>query len=86
MKKTFPPLFDLKIENSYIIEVADFESDLGLCSLVSELFAFYHIRSGRFGRVHVLIMPALILLVCNSASLMHFKVLCERAKRASYRA
>ena len=33
-----PPLFDLKLEYSYVIKVADFESDLGLFStaLVSE--------------------------------------------------
>ena len=51
-----PPLFDLKIVYSYVIEVADSESDLGLHgrSLISKIFAFYHLgRSGRHGRVHL---------------------------------
>ena len=41
---TPPPLFDLKIVYSYVIEVADSESYLGLHgrALVSEIFAFYH--------------------------------------------
>ena len=56
-----PPLFDLKIVYSYVIEVADSESDLGLHgrALVSEIFAFYHLlkyardRPGRRGHVHL---------------------------------
>ena len=55
-----PPLFDLKIVYSYVIEVADSESDLGLHgrALVSEIFAFYHLeyargRPGRRGHVHI---------------------------------
>ena len=55
-----PLLFDLKILYSYVIEVADSESDLGLHSkaLVSEIFAFYHLleyargRPARRGHVH----------------------------------
>ena len=41
-----PSLFELKIEFSYVIEVADSESDLGLhnTTLVSELLAFVRIR------------------------------------------
>ena len=37
-KIRLPPLFDLKIVNSYVIDVADSESDLGLHdkALVSE--------------------------------------------------
>ena len=44
-----PPLFDLKLVYSYVIEVADSESDLGLHgkSLVSEIFAFYHLEYAR---------------------------------------
>ena len=40
-----PPLFDLKLVYSYLVEVADSESDLGLHGkpLVSEIFAFYHL-------------------------------------------
>ena len=45
---TPPPLFDLKIKivYSYVIEVADSESDLGLhCrALVSEILLFLRIR------------------------------------------
>ena len=56
-----PPLFDLKIVYSYVIEVADSESDLGLHAkaLVSEIFSFYHLlecargRPGRRGHVHL---------------------------------
>ena len=59
-----PPLFDLKIVYSYVIEVADSESGLGLRgnALVSErswAFAFYHLlenalwRPGRRGSVHL---------------------------------
>ena len=58
-KKT--PLFDIKIVYSYVIEVADSESDLGLFSttLVSEIFAFYDILeyargpTGRRGHVQL---------------------------------
>ena len=41
-----PPLFDLKIVYSYVIEVADSESDLGLHgrALVSEIMVFLRIR------------------------------------------
>ena len=41
-----PPLFDLKIVYSYVIEVADSESDLGLHDkpLVSEILIFLRIR------------------------------------------
>ena len=56
-----PPLFDLKIVYSYVIEVADSESDLDLHgrALVSEIFAFYHLleyargRPGRRDHVHL---------------------------------
>ena len=56
-----PPLFDLNIVYSYVIEVADSESDLGLHgrALVSEIFVFYHLleyaqgRPGRRGHVHL---------------------------------
>ena len=57
-----PPLaFRPKIVYSYVIEVADSESDLGLHgrALVSEIFAFYHLleyargRQGRRGHVHL---------------------------------
>ena len=56
-----PPLFDLKIVYSYVIEVADSESDFGLHgkALVSEIFAFYHLlkyargRPGGRGHVHL---------------------------------
>ena len=55
-----PPLFDLKLVYSYVIEVADSESDFGLFStaLVSEIIAFYHLkyargRPGRRGHVHL---------------------------------
>ena len=41
-----PPLFDLKLVYSYVIEVADPESDLGLHgrALVSEIMVFLRIR------------------------------------------
>ena len=41
-----PPLFDLKIVYSYVIEVADSESDLSLLGkpLASEIFIFLRIR------------------------------------------
>ena len=53
--------FRLKIVYSYVIEVADSKSVLGLFStaLVSEIFAFYHLqknaqgRPGRRGHVHL---------------------------------
>ena len=56
-----PPLFGLKIVYSYVIDVADSESVLGLHgrALVSEIFAFYHLleyarnRPGRRGHVHL---------------------------------
>ena len=56
-----PPLFDLKLVYSYVVEVADSESDLGLHGnpLVFEIFAFYHLleyargRPGRRGYVHL---------------------------------
>ena len=56
-----PPLFDLKIVYSYVVEVSDSEYDLGLHgrALVSEIFAFYHLlkyvrgRPGRRGHVHL---------------------------------
>ena len=56
-----PPLFDLKLVYSYVIEVTDSESDLGLHgkALVPEIFAFYHLleyargRPGRRGHVHL---------------------------------
>ena len=59
-RKSFP-LFDLKLVYSYVIEVADSESDFGLHgkALVSEIFAFYHLleyargRPGRRGHVHL---------------------------------
>ena len=58
---TIPPLFDIKLLYSYVIEVADSESDLGLHkkALVSEIFTFYHLleyargRPGRRGHVHL---------------------------------
>ena len=45
--KTPPPLFDLKIVYSYVIEVADSESDLGLHgkTLVLKILIFLRIRS-----------------------------------------
>ena len=45
-RETPPPLFDLKIVYSYVIEVADSESDLGLHgrALVSEIMVFFRIR------------------------------------------
>ena len=49
-------LFDLKIVYSYVIDVADSESDLGLhgSALVSEIFAFYHLENARRrGSVHL---------------------------------
>ena len=56
-----PPAFRPKIVYSYVVEVADSESDLGLHGkpLVSEIFAFYHLleyargRPGRRGHVHL---------------------------------
>ena len=56
-----PPLFDLKLLYSYVIEVADSEYDLGWHgkALVSEIFASYHLleyargRPGRRGHVHL---------------------------------
>ena len=55
-----PPAFRTKLMYSYVIEVADSESDLGFFStaLVSEIFAFYHLeyargRPGRRGHVHI---------------------------------
>ena len=55
-----PPLFDLKIGYSYVIEVADSEYQLLFRRrpLVSEIFAFYHLkyargRPGRRGHVHL---------------------------------
>ena len=87
------PAFRPKIVYSYVIEVADSESDLGLCNrcLVSEIFAFYHLqenalrRPGRRGHVHLVPNNAcLILLICNSAPPMDFlRCLCE--PRASTR-
>ena len=58
--KTTPALLDLKIVYSYVIEVADSESDLGLHgrALVYKIFAFYYLleyargRPGRRGHVH----------------------------------
>ena len=56
-----PSLFELKLIYSYVIEVADSESDLGFfqyCSS-SEIFEFYHLleysrgRPGRRGHVHL---------------------------------
>ena len=60
-RKSPPPLFDLKLVYSYVVEVADSESDLGFHGkpLVSEIFAFYHLleyargRPGRRGYVHL---------------------------------
>ena len=56
-----PHAFRPKIVCSYVIEVADFKSVLGLFStaLVSEILAFYHLlknaqgRPGRRGHVHL---------------------------------
>ena len=66
-----PPIFDLKIVYSYVVEVADSESDLGLHSkaLVSEILAFYHLkyargRPGRRGHVHL--GQIFLLLLCFS--------------------
>ena len=46
LEKPPPPLFDPKLVYSYVIEVADSESDLGFFStaLVSEIFLFLRIR------------------------------------------
>ena len=43
---TPPPLFDLKVVYSYVIQVADSESDLGLHgkALVSEILIFLQLR------------------------------------------
>ena len=43
---TNPPLFDLKVVYSYVIEVADSESELGMFStaLVLEVLLFLRIR------------------------------------------
>ena len=57
----YNPAFRPKIVYSYVIEVADSESDLGLQgkALVSEIFAFYDIleyargRPERRGHVHL---------------------------------
>ena len=71
---------------SYVIEVADSESDLGFCNrgLVSEIFAFYHLlenslrRSGRRGHVHLVINKA-----CpNSAPPIDFYGVCASARSA----
>ena len=53
-----PPLFEIKIVYSYVIKVADSESDLGLHNkaLVSKIFAIYHLENalGRpGGHVHL---------------------------------
>ena len=55
-----PPAFRPKIVYSYVIEVADYESGLGLHgkALVLEIFAFYHLeyargRPGRRCHVHI---------------------------------
>ena len=56
-----PPLFQLKLVYSDVINVADYESAFGLHgrTLVSEIFAFYHLlenahgRQGRRGHVHL---------------------------------
>ena len=55
-----PSLFDLKIVLSYVIEVADSESDVGLHdkSLVSKIFAFYHLLEMHY----VVIMYTLVTL------------------------
>ena len=81
-------LFDVKIVYSYVIEVADSKSDLGLCNrgLVSEIFAFYHFQENlHFVDQDVMVMytfylitPAFILLICDSAPVMDFlRCLCE---------
>ena len=65
--QTPPPLFDLKIVYSYVIEVPDSESDLGLHgkALVSEIFAFYHLlkialrRPGCRAHVHLILYIAI---------------------------
>ena len=45
-RETPLPLFDQKLVYSYVIELADSESDLGLFStaLVSEIMVFFRIR------------------------------------------
>ena len=84
----------------YVIEVADSESDVGLCNrgLVLMMFAFYHFS----GFLHFvdqdvviiytlyLITPALILLISNSAMLMVqvmdvFKVFVRVLKHEKYK-
>ena len=72
--------------HSYVIEVADSESEFGLHStpLVSEIFTFYHLlesalcRPGRRGHdVHLLPNnAALILFICNSIPPMDFLGVC----------
>ena len=49
-KKT--PLFDMKILDSYVIEVADSESDFGFYNkdLVSEIFALYRLQKNALRR------------------------------------
>ena len=46
LEKPPPPFFDQKLVYSYVIELADFESDLGFFStaLVSEIMVFLRIR------------------------------------------
>ena len=50
--QNLPPLFDLKIAYSYVIRRADSEYNLGLhgTTLVSEIFAFYHLLENALGR------------------------------------
>ena len=48
-----PPLLELKLMYSYVIELADSESDLGFffsTALVSEILAFYHLLEYARGR------------------------------------
>ena len=56
-----PPAFRPKIVYSHVIEVADSESGLGLFSttLVSEIFAFYHLEYAR-GRTGRRVMDTLV--------------------------
>ena len=57
--QNLPLLFDLKIVYSYVIEVADFESDLILHgrSLISEMF--YHLKNAQ-GRQDVVVIYTLV--------------------------
>ena len=89
-----PPLFDLKIVFSYVIEVADSESEFVFTIKFTIIFAFYHSYHLGKGTLKMhfvdqdvvamytlhLITPVLILLICNSAPPLEFlRCLCKDA-------